>query len=99
MENQSSKNLLLRQKSHSENISPFIDHCLQKSQLTLQDIDVFAVRQGPGSFTGIRIAANAGKTFAYSFNKPMVTLDSFDSSSRTSSGSFSETRSFNYQRL
>lgn len=66
----------LRQKSHSENISPFIDHCLKKAQLSLDDIDVFAVGQGPGSFTGIRIAANAGKTFAYSYSKPLVTIDS-----------------------
>lgn len=66
----------LRQKSHSENISPFVEHCLLKAQLKLEDIDVFAVGLGPGSFTGIRIAANAGKTFAYSFNKPMVAIDS-----------------------
>ncbi|MEN0058749.1 MAG: tRNA (adenosine(37)-N6)-threonylcarbamoyltransferase complex dimerization subunit type 1 TsaB [Bdellovibrio sp.] len=66
----------LRQKSHTEFISPFIDHCLQKAQLKLEDIDAFAVGQGPGSFTGIRVAANAGKTFSYSFNKPLVTVDS-----------------------
>ncbi|HEY1079137.1 MAG TPA: tRNA (adenosine(37)-N6)-threonylcarbamoyltransferase complex dimerization subunit type 1 TsaB [Bdellovibrio sp.] len=66
----------LRQKSHSENISPFVDHCLKKAQLNLEDIDVFAVGQGPGSFTGIRIAANAGKTFAYSYSKPLVAIDS-----------------------
>lgn len=66
----------LRQKTHSEIISTFTDHCLQKAGLRLEDIDAFAVGQGPGSFTGIRVAANAGKTFAYSFNKPLVTLDS-----------------------
>lgn len=66
----------MRQKTHSEIISPFIDTCLKKAQLKLEDIDVFAVGQGPGSFTGIRVAANAGKTFSYSFNKPMVTIDS-----------------------
>lgn len=66
----------LRQKTHSEIISPFTEHCLTKSGLRLEDIDAFAVGQGPGSFTGIRVAANAGKTFAYSFNKPMVTIDS-----------------------
>lgn len=66
----------LRQRSHSENISPFVEHCLKKAQLNLADIDVFAVGQGPGSFTGIRVAANAGKAFAYAFNKPMVTIDS-----------------------
>lgn len=66
----------LRQKSHSEIISPFVEQCLTRADLKLEDIDVFAVGQGPGSFTGIRVAANAGKAFAYSYNKPLVTLDS-----------------------
>lgn len=66
----------LRQKTHSENINPFVEFCLNKSGLTLEDIDLFAVGQGPGSFTGIRVAANAGKTYAYSYNKPLVTIDS-----------------------
>ncbi|MBO9668431.1 MAG: tRNA (adenosine(37)-N6)-threonylcarbamoyltransferase complex dimerization subunit type 1 TsaB [Bdellovibrio sp.] len=65
-----------RQKSHTEIISPFVESCLKKAGLKLEDIDLFAVGQGPGSFTGIRVAANAGKTYAYSFNKPMVTIDS-----------------------
>lgn len=66
----------LRQKSHTEIVSPFVDECLKKAQLDLRDIDVFAVGQGPGSFTGIRVAANAGKTFSYSFEKPLVAIDS-----------------------
>jgi N6-L-threonylcarbamoyladenine synthase/tRNA threonylcarbamoyladenosine biosynthesis protein TsaB len=66
----------LRQKTHSENINPFIEFCLTKAGLTLPEIDVFAVGQGPGSFTGIRVAANAGKTFSYSYNKPLVSIDS-----------------------
>ncbi|WP_413559099.1 tRNA (adenosine(37)-N6)-threonylcarbamoyltransferase complex dimerization subunit type 1 TsaB [Bdellovibrio sp. HCB209] len=65
-----------RQKSHTEIISPFVERTLTAAGLKLEDIDVFAVGQGPGSFTGIRVAANAGKTYAYSFNKPMVTIDS-----------------------
>lgn len=65
-----------RQRSHSENINPFVSHCLSRAHLELQDIDVFAVGQGPGSFTGIRVAANAGKTFSYCYQKPLVTIDS-----------------------
>jgi universal bacterial protein YeaZ len=65
-----------RQRSHTEIISPYVEAVLQKANLKLNDVDVFAVGQGPGSFTGIRVAANAGKTYAYSFNKPMVTIDS-----------------------
>ncbi|MGZ3770673.1 MAG: tRNA (adenosine(37)-N6)-threonylcarbamoyltransferase complex dimerization subunit type 1 TsaB [Bdellovibrio sp.] len=66
----------VRQKSHSENINPFIENCLKKVGITLEQIDVFAVGQGPGSFTGIRVAANAGKTFSYCYNKPLVAIDS-----------------------
>jgi tRNA threonylcarbamoyladenosine biosynthesis protein TsaB len=66
----------LRQKSHSEAINGFIHNCLEKSHLKLSDIDVFAVGQGPGSFTGIRVAANIGKSFSYVYNKPLVTIDS-----------------------
>lgn len=66
----------LRQKSHSEVLNRFVHNCLDKSQIRLEDVDVFAVGQGPGSFTGIRVAANAGKTFSYIYNKPLVTIDS-----------------------
>lgn len=66
----------LQQKTHSENVNPFVDFCLKKAGLALADIDLFAVGQGPGSFTGIRVAANAGKTYAYVHNKPLVTIDS-----------------------
>jgi N6-L-threonylcarbamoyladenine synthase/tRNA threonylcarbamoyladenosine biosynthesis protein TsaB len=65
-----------RQKGHSEILHPFIETCLQRASLKLTDIDVFAVGQGPGSFTGIRVAANAGKALAYIYKKPLVTVDS-----------------------
>jgi tRNA threonylcarbamoyladenosine biosynthesis protein TsaB len=65
-----------RQKSHSEHLHVFVENCLHQAGLRLSDIDIFAVGQGPGSFTGIRVAANAGKTFSYSYDKPLVTIDS-----------------------
>jgi len=65
-----------RQRTHSEVVSGYVDQCLQEAQLKLSDIDVFAVGLGPGSFTGIRIAGNLAKTFAYSFAKPLVAIDS-----------------------
>lgn len=68
-----------RDRSHSESLNEFVEGVLKKSGLQLTDIDVFATGQGPGSFTGIRVAANAAKTYAYSFNKPMVTVDTLTS--------------------
>lgn len=66
----------LRQKSHSEVLNSFVHNCLATAGVKLSDVDVFAVGQGPGSFTGIRVAANAGKSFSYIYNKPLVTIDS-----------------------
>ncbi|MGZ3743955.1 MAG: tRNA (adenosine(37)-N6)-threonylcarbamoyltransferase complex dimerization subunit type 1 TsaB [Pseudobdellovibrionaceae bacterium] len=66
----------LRQRSHSEVLNRFVQNCLRKVMLELSDIDVFAVGQGPGSFTGIRVAANMGKSFSYIYKKPLVSIDS-----------------------
>lgn len=65
----------MRDRSHSEVLNQFVESCLLKAGLQLSDIDIFATGQGPGSFTGIRVAANAAKTYAYSFQKPLVTVD------------------------
>ncbi|MES3037863.1 MAG: tRNA (adenosine(37)-N6)-threonylcarbamoyltransferase complex dimerization subunit type 1 TsaB [Bdellovibrionota bacterium] len=66
----------LVQKSHSEVLHSFIDQLLRKNNLKISDIDIFASSTGPGSFTGLRIAGNAMKTFAFIMNKPMVAIDS-----------------------
>lgn len=66
----------MNQRTHSEFINPAIDHCLKKANVELKDIDVFAAGLGPGSFTGIRVAANIAKSFCYTFKKPMVAIDS-----------------------
>lgn len=63
------------QRQHSEVLNVFVENLLKKNSLTLSQIDAFAVGQGPGSFTGIRVASNAGRTFAYLQNKPLVTVD------------------------
>lgn len=66
----------LRQRSHSEFINQAIDQCLAKAHVSLAEIDFFASGVGPGSFTGIRVAGNVAKSFAYSFKKKMIVCDS-----------------------
>lgn len=67
------------QKSHSEHLHSFADQCLKKVGLQLKDIDVFATGVGPGSFTGIRVALNAAKTFSFALSKPVIGIDSLQS--------------------
>lgn len=64
------------QRSHGELISVFVANCLQRAGLALSDLDVIAVGRGPGSFTGLRVAASAAKTYAFMTGKPLVSIDS-----------------------
>lgn len=65
-----------QQRSHSELLNSFTDSALEQAHLRLSDIDLFAVDRGPGSFTGLRVAGNVAKTFAYITQKPLVALES-----------------------
>ena len=51
--------------SHSENLLPMIDYALKTAGISVGDIDLFAVVNGPGSFTGIRIGVATVKGLAF----------------------------------
>lgn len=57
--------------THSQTLVPFIENLLNGANLSLSDIDVFAVSSGPGSFTGLRIGVSAIKGMAFANNKPV----------------------------
>ena len=44
--------------THSQTLLPMIDNTLKTAGLTVDDIDCFAVTNGPGSFTGVRIGVS-----------------------------------------
>lgn len=58
--------------THSQTLLPMVNHTLSAAQLSVSDIDAFAVNNGPGSFTGIRIGISAVKGLAAPENKPCV---------------------------
>lgn len=62
--------------THSETLVPLIDEALKSTNLSLQDIDNFAVSIGPGSFTGLRIGIATVKGFAVSLKKPIIGIPS-----------------------
>lgn len=58
--------------SHSRNLIEMIQQALNESESTLNDVDVFAVAVGPGSFTGLRIGLATVKAFAVHLDRKVV---------------------------
>lgn len=70
--------ILNNKLTHSETIMPMIKAVLDKSELQVSDIDVFAAVTGPGSFTGLRIGVSAVKALAHAVNKPCVAVSTLE---------------------
>ncbi|MBR4261155.1 MAG: tRNA (adenosine(37)-N6)-threonylcarbamoyltransferase complex dimerization subunit type 1 TsaB [Clostridia bacterium] len=67
------------EKTHSQKLMPLIDEMFKEVNLTLDDIDLLACSQGPGSFTGIRIGISTVKAFADVKNIPIIGVTSLES--------------------
>lgn len=64
--------------THSETLLPMIKHLLETLRLTNDDIDAYAVSNGPGSFTGVRIGVSTVKGLAFGKNKPCVEVSTIE---------------------
>lgn len=65
-------------EKHSENLLYRIDEVINRVDLELSDIDVYAGVVGPGSFTGIRVGLSTIKAFNLVNNKKLVSLNAFE---------------------
>jgi tRNA threonylcarbamoyladenosine biosynthesis protein TsaB len=60
------------QKENAARVLHDIDQTLSMSGVKLGDIELFAVANGPGSFTGLRAGLATIKAFAATLNRPVV---------------------------
>ncbi len=64
--------------THSQTLIPMVDFALKNAGMKTQDIDVFAVTNGPGSFTGVRIGVAAIKGLAMGADKPCLGVSTLE---------------------
>ncbi len=64
-----------RAQSHSEYLTAEIEEALREAGLKAADVGALAVGQGPGSFTGIRVAINAARALGYALKRPVFVRD------------------------
>ena len=64
--------------THSETLLPMAEQLLDRHGLRPADIDLFAVAQGPGSFTGIRIGIATVKGLSWACEKPCLGVSTLE---------------------
>jgi len=62
------------ENSHAENLTLLIQKNCVQSNLKLSQIDAFAIAQGPGSYTGLRIGSSTLKGLCYALGKPLIAI-------------------------
>lgn len=62
--------------THSVKLMPLIQQAFEETNLSLDDIDLFACDKGPGSFTGIRIGISTIKAFCDVYSTPSIGVSS-----------------------
>jgi tRNA threonylcarbamoyladenosine biosynthesis protein TsaB len=64
----------IQPRKHAELILPFIDELLLEAKINKTDIHGLVVGQGPGAFTGVRIAVGVAQGIALALDIPVVAV-------------------------
>lgn len=64
--------------THSQTLMPLVEKTLKDADVSVKDIDLFAVTNGPGSFTGVRIGIASVKGMADALNKPCFAVSTLE---------------------
>ena len=64
--------------THSETLLPMTETLFRAMGITADDVDLFAVSAGPGSFTGVRIGVATVKGLAFGRGKPCIGVSTLE---------------------
>ncbi|SEG69969.1 tRNA (adenosine(37)-N6)-threonylcarbamoyltransferase complex dimerization subunit type 1 TsaB [Paenibacillus sp. UNC499MF] len=66
------------ERNHSIHLMPHLQELLASRGIQPKDLAAVVAGQGPGSYTGVRIAVTAAKTFAWSLGIPAAAVSSLE---------------------
>ncbi len=66
------------QKDHASFLESSIKKICTEAGISLNEIDAVAVVNGPGSYTGLRVALASAKGLCYALKKPLILLNTLD---------------------
>lgn len=66
------------ERNHSVHTVKFVQEVLAEAGVDGEALDAIAVGQGPGSYTGMRVAVTVAKTLAWTWDKPLIALSSLE---------------------
>ena len=72
--------------THSQTLLLLIDEALKNAGVTVDDIDLLAVSNGPGSFTGVRIGVSLVKGLGFERDVPCAGVSTLEALSRNAEG-------------
>jgi tRNA threonylcarbamoyladenosine biosynthesis protein TsaB len=72
-----SKHILEPNKA-ADTLHILIEELLKESSIQFNQLDAIAISAGPGSYTGLRIAAAAAKGYCYSLNIPLIAIPTLE---------------------
>ena len=59
-------------REHVKHITIVLEECLEKANMTMDDIDAIAITYGPGLIGSLLVGLEAAKTLAFIHNKPLI---------------------------
>lgn len=64
--------------THSQTLMPMVESAINDSGVSINDIDLFAITNGPGSFTGVRIGIASVKGMADALDKKCIAVSTLE---------------------
>lgn len=59
-------------RHHVKNVTMVLEECMEKANMTMDQIDAIAITYGPGLIGSLLIGLETAKTLAFVFNKPLI---------------------------